>query len=56
LGEVAGLDASVKEAARKLVSLDRLHDRQTMGQVNLGIPVIGNPGGVTAGGSGGTNP
>jgi hypothetical protein len=36
LGEVASLHA----AARKLVSLDRMRDRQPAGLVNLGIPII----------------
>jgi len=40
LGEVAGLDASLQAAARKLASLDRMRDRQPGGPVNLGIPVI----------------
>lgn len=40
LGEVAGLDASLNEASRKLVSLDRARERQPAGPVNLGIPVI----------------
>lgn len=40
LGEVAGLDASLNEASRKLVSLDRARERQPTGPVNLGIPVI----------------
>jgi hypothetical protein len=43
LGEVAGLDASLQAAARKLVSLDRTRDRQPGGPVNLGIPVIIDP-------------
>jgi hypothetical protein len=43
LGEVAGLDASLQAAARKLVSLDRMRDRQPAGPVNLGIPVIIDP-------------
>jgi hypothetical protein len=40
LGEVAGLDASLQAAARKLASLDRMRARQPGGPVNLGIPVI----------------
>ncbi|WP_410570713.1 tyrosine-type recombinase/integrase [Amycolatopsis sp. cmx-4-61] len=40
LGEVAGLDTSLNEASRKLVSLDRTRDRQPAGPVNLGIPII----------------
>jgi hypothetical protein len=43
LGEVAGLDASLQAAARKLASLDRMRDRQPVGPVNLGIPVITDP-------------
>jgi hypothetical protein len=39
LGEVAGLETSLNEAVRKLVSLDRTKDRAS-GPVNLGIPVI----------------
>jgi hypothetical protein len=40
LGEVAGLNASLQAAARKLVSLDHTRDRQPTGPVDLGIPVI----------------
>jgi hypothetical protein len=40
LGEVAGLKASLEAAARKLVNLDRTHDRQLSGPVDLGIPII----------------
>jgi integrase len=40
LGDVVGLDASLNEAVRKLVSLDRARERQPAGPVNLGIPVI----------------
>ncbi|MGH3608458.1 MAG: tyrosine-type recombinase/integrase, partial [Pseudonocardiaceae bacterium] len=43
LGEVAGLNASLQAAARKLASLDRMQDRQPSGPVNLGIPVITDP-------------
>lgn len=43
LGEVAGLDASIQAAVRKLDSLDRMRDRQRGGPVNLGIPVIADP-------------
>ena len=39
-GEVTGLEISLREAAQKLVSLDRMRDRQLSGPVNLGIPVI----------------
>jgi site-specific recombinase XerD len=39
LGEVEGLKVSLDAAARKLVSLNRMRDRQP-GQVNLGIPII----------------
>jgi hypothetical protein len=40
LGEVQGLETSLNEAARKLVSLDRARDREPAGPVNLGIPII----------------
>ncbi|MGW3473411.1 hypothetical protein ACWDKQ_34285 [Saccharopolyspora sp. NPDC000995] len=40
LGEVQGLQVSLDAAARKLVSLDRMRDRQPTGPVNLGMPVI----------------
>jgi hypothetical protein len=40
LGEVAGLNGSLQAAATKLVSLDRMRDRQPVGPVNLGIPII----------------
>ncbi|MGH3692887.1 MAG: tyrosine-type recombinase/integrase [Pseudonocardiaceae bacterium] len=43
LGEVDGLESSLKAATRKLVSLDRMRDRQPTGSVNLGIPVIVDP-------------
>jgi hypothetical protein len=43
LGEVAGLRTSLNEAARKLVSLDRAHERQPAGTVNLGLPIIVDP-------------
>jgi integrase len=43
LGEVAGLEASLNEASRKLVSLNRTRERQPAGPVNLGIPVITEP-------------
>ena len=43
LGEVAGLNASVNAAARKLVSLDRMRQRQPSGPINLGIPIITDP-------------
>jgi hypothetical protein len=44
LGEVAGLKTSRDAAARKLVSLDKVRERQPGGLVNLGIPVISGPG------------
>ena len=40
LGEIEGLNVSLEAASRKLVSLDRMRDRQSSGPVNLGIPVI----------------
>lgn len=40
LGEVAGLNASLQAAARKLVEVDRTRDRQPNGPVSLGIPTI----------------
>jgi hypothetical protein len=43
LGEVEGLKVSLEAASRKLVSLDRAHDRQPNGPTNLGIPVITDP-------------
>ncbi|MFL6124812.1 hypothetical protein [Actinophytocola sp.] len=44
LGEVAGLDASLQAAARKLVSLDRMRNRLPLGTIDLGItPVITDP-------------
>ncbi|QYN26654.1 hypothetical protein [Amycolatopsis sp. DSM 110486] len=42
-GEVAGLQTSLNEAARKLVGLDRARERQLAGPVNLGLPVIIDP-------------
>ncbi|QUQ68293.1 hypothetical protein JJ691_60380 [Kutzneria sp. CA-103260] len=39
MGEVAGLETSLNEAARKLISLDRTKDGG-YGPVDLGIPVI----------------
>jgi hypothetical protein len=42
-GEVEGLKVSLEAASRKLVSLDRMQDRQPSGPVNLGIPVITDP-------------
>lgn len=39
LGEVEGLKVSLDAAARKVVSLDRMPDRQP-GPVNLGVPII----------------
>jgi hypothetical protein len=42
LGEIQGLQVSLDAATRKLVSLDRLRDRQPAGPVNLGVPVIGD--------------
>lgn len=43
LGEIEGLNVSLEAASRKLVSLDRMRDRQPAGPVNLGIPVITDP-------------
>jgi integrase len=43
LGEVQGLQGSLDAATRKLVSLDRIRNRQPTGPVNLGIPVIATP-------------
>lgn len=43
LGEVAGLEASLKAAAQKLVSLDRTRERKSDRTVSLGIPVITDP-------------
>jgi hypothetical protein len=43
LGEVEGLKISLEAASRKLVSLDRMQDRQPSSPVNLGIPVITDP-------------
>ncbi|WP_103349730.1 site-specific integrase [Amycolatopsis sp. CA-128772] len=40
LGEVAGLQASLNEAARKLTSLDRAQTRGPAGPVDLGVPTI----------------
>jgi integrase len=40
-GEVAGLEISLREAAQKLVRLDRMLDRQPTGPTNLGMPIIG---------------
>lgn len=40
LGEVAGLKTSLDAAARKLVSVDRMRERQPAGPVDLGIPVM----------------
>jgi hypothetical protein len=40
LGEVDGLESSLKAAANKLVSLDRMRERRPTGPVILGIPVI----------------
>ncbi|WP_328442771.1 tyrosine-type recombinase/integrase [Amycolatopsis sp. NBC_00438] len=40
LGEVAGLQVSLNEAARKLTSLDRARARGPAGPVDLGVPVI----------------
>jgi len=39
-GEVAGLELTLREAAKKLVSLDRLLNRQPAGPTNLGMPII----------------
>ncbi|MGW5146812.1 tyrosine-type recombinase/integrase [Rhodococcus koreensis] len=43
LGEMEGLESSLKAATTKLVSLDRMRERQPTGPVNLGIPVITDP-------------
>ncbi|MEU4674056.1 hypothetical protein AB0F91_40375 [Amycolatopsis sp. NPDC023774] len=43
LAEVTGLQTSLNEAARKLASLDRAHERQPAGHVNLGLPIIVGP-------------
>jgi hypothetical protein len=43
LGEIQSLNVSLDAASRKLVSLDRMRDRQLGGPVNLGIPVITDP-------------
>ena len=40
LGEAEGLHSSLAAATNKLVSLDRMRQRQPAGPVNLGIPVI----------------
>jgi hypothetical protein len=40
LGEVAGLQVSLNEAARKLTSLDRARARGPAGPIDLGVPVI----------------
>jgi hypothetical protein len=43
LGEVQGLETSLRAAAQKLVSLDRMRDRKTSGDAriaDLGLPVI----------------
>ncbi|SFW87052.1 tyrosine-type recombinase/integrase [Amycolatopsis australiensis] len=40
LGEVAGLQTSLNEAARKLTSLGRTRTRGPAGPVDLGVPVI----------------
>lgn len=40
LGEIEGLNVSLQAASRKLISLDRMRDRQSNGPVNLGIPII----------------
>jgi hypothetical protein len=42
-GEVTGLETSLNEAVRKLVSLDRTKDMAS-GPVNLGIPMLGQRG------------
>ncbi len=39
-GEVGGLEISLREAAQKLVSLDRMLNRQPAGPTNLGMPII----------------
>ena len=38
-GEVTGLEISLREAAQKLVSLDRMRDRQPAGPINLTVYV-----------------
>jgi hypothetical protein len=43
-GEVQGLSTSLGNAVQKLVSLNRTRERQETGPVNLGIPVITDPG------------
>jgi hypothetical protein len=40
LGEVAGLQTSLRAASAKLVTLDRMRDRPPAGAVNLGMPII----------------
>jgi hypothetical protein len=40
LGEVQGLEVSVKAAAMQLVTLDRLRERQHRNVTDLGIPTI----------------
>lgn len=40
LGEVTGLESSLNEASRKLVALDRTHDRHSTGPIHLGMPII----------------
>ena len=40
LGEVIGLETSLSEASRKLVSLDRARDRHSAGPIHLGMPII----------------
>jgi hypothetical protein len=44
LGEVQGLHSSLEKAVQKLVSLDRTCERQRFGPVELGVPVIIDPG------------
>ncbi|MGH3799647.1 MAG: hypothetical protein ACRDTD_05825 [Pseudonocardiaceae bacterium] len=40
LGEVQGLQISLNAAAKKLVNLDQIRERQPTNPVNLGIPAI----------------
>ena len=41
-GEIHGLQVTLDTATRKLVSLDRIRDRQPAGPVSLGVPPSGN--------------
>jgi hypothetical protein len=40
LGEVDGLQTSLRAASAKLVTLDRMRDRPPAGAVSLGMPII----------------